>query len=100
MNRAQNAPIISFPLEFDVPPVLLPIADSCKFLSRGWTIQPAIKQYWLTRFRAIHLEFADRYIHRQAKSDANNPHDVGTGGTPFMPYLEKHRLGTTKHRVG
>lgn len=55
---------------------------------------------WLTRFRAIHLEFADRYIHQQGQSDANNPHDVGTGGTPFMPYLEKHRAETLKGRMG
>lgn len=55
---------------------------------------------WLTKFRAIHLEFADRYIHSQGKSDGNNPNDVGTGGTPFMPYLEKHRMETLKGRVG
>ncbi len=55
---------------------------------------------WLTRFRAIHLEYADRYIHRQAAANAKNPNDVGTGGTPFMPYLEKHRAETSNHRLG
>ncbi len=55
---------------------------------------------WLTRFRAIHLEYADVYIHSQANRDANNPTDVGTGGTPFMPYLEKHRAETLGHRLG
>jgi indoleamine 2,3-dioxygenase len=43
------------------------------------------------RFRSLHLEYAGRYIFRQAQTDDKNPHAVGTGGTPFMPYLTKHR---------
>ncbi len=42
-------------------------------------------------FRSKHLEYAARYIFNQAQKDSKNPHDVGTGGTPFMPYLKKHR---------
>jgi indoleamine 2,3-dioxygenase len=52
------------------------------------------------RFRTLHLEFAASYIFRQAQTDEKNPHAVGTGGTPFMQYLKKHRDETTEHRLG
>lgn len=42
-------------------------------------------------FRSLHLEYAAKYIFHQAHTDSKNPHAVGTGGTPFMPYLKKHR---------
>ena len=48
----------------------------------------------LARFRARHLEYAASYIHRQARDSAGNATDVGTGGTPFMTYLKKHRNET------
>jgi indoleamine 2,3-dioxygenase len=51
------------------------------------------------RFRSLHLEYAAAYIFRQAQTDAKNPHAVGTGGTPFMPYLTKHRDETALHRL-
>ncbi len=50
----------------------------------------------LQDFRAKHLEYAASYIHRQAQSSAN-PTDIGTGGTPFMPYLKKHLDETAAH---
>ncbi len=49
------------------------------------------------RFRALHLEYASTYIFRQAQTDAKNPNAVGTGGTPFMQYLKKHRDETAEH---
>jgi indoleamine 2,3-dioxygenase len=49
------------------------------------------------RFRALHLEYAATYIFRQAQTDRKNPHAVGTGGTPFMDYLKKHRDETAVH---
>lgn len=52
----------------------------------------------LAQFREIHIGYAERYIFRQHQSHASNPTSVGTGGTPFMPYLNKH-LEETK-RVG
>jgi indoleamine 2,3-dioxygenase len=52
------------------------------------------------RFRSLHLEYAAAYIFRQAQTDEKNPHAVGTGGTPFMQYLRKHRDETTAHRLG
>ena len=51
------------------------------------------------RFRTLHLEYAAAYIFRQAQTDPKNPHAVGTGGTPFMPYLTKHRDETALHRL-
>ncbi|GMV51020.1 MAG: hypothetical protein NBKEAIPA_03046 [Nitrospirae bacterium] len=44
----------------------------------------------LAQFRETHLGYAERYIFRQQQSHAGNPTAVGTGGTPFMPYLRKH----------
>ena len=45
----------------------------------------------VARFRSRHLEYAASYINKQASSGAGNDTDVGTGGTPFMRYLKKHR---------
>jgi indoleamine 2,3-dioxygenase len=45
----------------------------------------------LADFRALHLEYAGQYIHAQAQKTPGNPSAVGTGGTPFMVYLRKHR---------
>jgi indoleamine 2,3-dioxygenase len=52
----------------------------------------------LAQFREIHIGYADSYIHRQHQSHASNPTTVGTGGTPFMPYLQKH-LDETKQAI-
>jgi len=54
-------------------------------------------------FRAQHLEFAATYIHKQ--SQIKNPFGrggstiTGTGGTPFMKYLKKHRDETKKQKI-
>ena len=45
----------------------------------------------VAKFRAMHLEYAGTYIHAQAQATPGNPSAVGTGGTPFMTYLRKHR---------
>lgn len=51
------------------------------------------------RFRSLHLEYAAKYIFHQAQTDSKNPHAVGTGGTPFMQYLKKHRDETGHSRL-
>ena len=54
-------------------------------------------------FRALHLEFAGTYINKQ--SQIKNPFGrggstiTGTGGTPFMKYLKKHRDETEDQKI-
>jgi indoleamine 2,3-dioxygenase len=52
----------------------------------------------LAQFRQIHIGYADSYIYRQHQAHESNPTAVGTGGTPFMPYLQKH-LDETKQAI-
>jgi indoleamine 2,3-dioxygenase len=54
---------------------------------------------WVERFRSKHLEYAASYIFKQAQTSLSNPTAVGTGSTPFMPYLKKHRDETSRHLI-
>lgn len=53
----------------------------------------------LAQFREVHIGYADSYIFRQHQTSETNPTAVGTGGTPFMTYLQKH-LDETKQAIG
>ena len=55
---------------------------------------------WVEKFRTKHLEYAVSYIAKQAQTDPSNPSQVGTGGTPFVQYLPKHRDETGQHKMG
>jgi indoleamine 2,3-dioxygenase len=52
----------------------------------------------LESFRSTHLEYASRYIQKQAQVGVNTT-EYGTGGTPFMRYLKKHRNETHDYRM-
>ncbi len=62
-----------------------------------WTAYAACVDL-LVQFREIHIGYADSYIFRQHQAHASNPTAVGTGGTPFMQYLQKH-LDETKQTI-
>jgi indoleamine 2,3-dioxygenase len=53
----------------------------------------------LERFRSTHLEYAHSYIIKQSRGGTRNPNSVGTGGTPFGPYLKKHRDETARGKI-
>jgi indoleamine 2,3-dioxygenase len=67
--------------------------------------QPALRDVYnacvagIEKFRGTHYEYAAAYIHKQSRKAAANPTDVGTGGTPFMAYLKKHREETGRHAL-
>ncbi len=72
---------------------------------RAFFMKPPLKPlynqcvHWVERFRSLHLEYAAEYIVRQHQKSVTNPTAVGTGGTPFMPYLAKHRDETKQHKL-
>lgn len=54
---------------------------------------------WITHFRTTHLRYAALYIHKQSQDSDANSTSVGTGGTPFMEYLKKHKEETLEFLV-
>jgi indoleamine 2,3-dioxygenase len=76
------------------------------FVAAQRELAPALRRAYdacvgeLARFRALHLEYAVRYIQSQAPRGEANPTEVGTGGTPFVPYLRKHRDETAAQGFG
>jgi len=75
------------------------------YVIRQKTQRPSLRDAYnaaidgVDRFRSTHLKYAHSYIIEQSQGAAHNPNDLGTGGTPFGPYLEKHRDETAQHRI-
>ena len=78
-------------------------AKSCILESKKLTLEYNKCLEEIRVFRAQHLEFAATYIHKQ--SQITNPFGrggstiTGTGRTPFMKYLKKHRDETQKQKI-
>lgn len=53
----------------------------------------------LGHFRAEHLEMSIEYIQRPAQRQAGKRGEHGTGGSPFLGYLKKHREETFAHSL-
>lgn len=53
----------------------------------------------IEQFRSMHLQYAANYIHQQSESSDANPTGIGTGGTPFMTYLDKHKRETHRFLI-
>lgn len=73
-----------------------------EFVAENRNKFPELLEYYnncielIFRFRETHLHYAATYIHKQAQTSLANPTAKGTGGTPFMVYLKKHRDETKK----
>ena len=52
--------------------------------------------HWLAKFREEHVGLATTHIHEQAQTSSTNPVHTGTGGTPYIKYLQKHLDETLK----
>jgi indoleamine 2,3-dioxygenase len=53
----------------------------------------------IVRFRQTHIRYAAHYIQKQSQHSLANPTNIGTGGTPFMKYLRKHKDETLKFLI-
>ena len=73
------------------------VREQCDCPELGDVYNACLKE--LGTFRSKHLEYAASYIRKQSQVAPSNPTEVGTGGTPFIPYLKKHLEETLEGQV-
>ncbi len=71
--------------------------EQCNYPELGDVYNACLKE--LGAFRSKHLEYAAAYIRKQSQRAQSNPTEVGTGGTPFIPYLKKHLDETLEGQI-
>lgn len=50
-------------------------------------------------FREEHIKISIDYIHKPAAKYSSDKGEEGTGGSPYMSYLRKHREETYRHKI-
>jgi len=55
--------------------------------------------HWKLKFLREHFGDTQAYIRKQAQKSAANPTYTGTGGSPYMEYLQKHIEETEQHLI-
>jgi indoleamine 2,3-dioxygenase len=73
------------------------VQEQADFPELGDVYNDCLKE--LGAFRSKHFEYAASYVRKQSQQAESNPIEVGTGGTPFMPYLKKHLEETLEGQI-
>jgi indoleamine 2,3-dioxygenase len=76
-----------------------------EYILKSYSAMPSLRTAYndcirlISRFRKTHLHYAALYIQKQSQTSMANPTATGTGGTPLMMYLRKHKDETLGHLI-
>ena len=71
-----------------------------EFILKHYHDYPDLREFYneciqlIVEFRKLHLQYAALYVQKQSKESS-----TGTGGTPFMVYLRKHKMETLEDLI-